>query len=157
MPKVHTNSENRVSPKFQERLLALIDEEEDPRKNVFIKNVGLTQDVIIRATIYAIVPSVKSLIKIADYFDVSLSYLLGKTDTNDFYKSENPTTFHIRLRELSAGKKYGHIARTMPFSRNLFYDWLREGTLPCLDYLEPLAKYFNVSMDYLLGRTDYKN
>lgn len=33
----------------------------------------------------------------------------------------------------------------------------RNGTIPSLDYLKCLAEYFNVSIDYLLGRTDYKN
>lgn len=45
----------------------------------------------------------------------------------------------------------------MPFQKNSFYEWLRTGSLPTLEYLEAIAEYFNVSLDYLLGRTDYRN
>ena len=33
----------------------------------------------------------------------------------------------------------------------------RAKTLPSLEYLEAIADYFNVSIDYLLGRTDERN
>ena len=45
----------------------------------------------------------------------------------------------------------------MPFANNSFSEWFAKGTLPSLDYLKALAEYFNVSADYLLGRTDDKN
>ena len=36
-------------------------------------------------------------------------------------------------------------------------EWEKKGTIPSLDYLKCLADYFNVSPDYLLGRTDDRN
>ena len=44
----------------------------------------------------------------------------------------------------------------MPFDTNLFYDWQRVKTIPSLEYLIAIARHFNVSIDYLLGRTDIK-
>lgn len=101
----------------------------------------------------------KVLIKIADCFDISLPYLLGDTDTREFYKSEESISFHDRLAALveEKGTNYSKVESVMPFSKNFFYEWQRTKTLPSLDYLKALAGYFKVSVDYLLGRTDYRN
>lgn len=39
-------------------------------------------------------------------------------------------------------------------SKNSFVDWSNRGTVPSGDVLSKIADYFNVSVDYLLGRTD---
>lgn len=153
--KIIENSAPRISPKFQASLLEIINDKNYKRTEL-APLIGISKDIISKATIYGIIPKVKSLIKIADFFNVSLNYLLAETDNDYFYPSENPTTFHIRLKELSEKKqkKFSQIAHKMPFSRNLFQEWLRRGTLPSLDNLFALSKYFGVSPDYLLGRTD---
>ena len=157
MAKNPENS-NNVSEKFQNRIKQIVDEQEFDKKD-FPKFVDVSPAVIIRATKYGIIPSLKSLIKIADKVNVSLSYLLGETDNNEFYKSEHPTSFHIRLQELAneRGEKYSAISNKMPFAYNSIYEWIRTGCLPSIDYLKPLAEYFKVSIDYLLGRTDDRN
>ena len=146
---------NNISEKFQIRIKQIIDDQDCNRKD-FPKFVGVSRDVIIRATKYGIIPSLKSLIKIADKVNISLPYLLGETDNNEFYISEHPTTFHIRLKQLTdeRDEKYSTISNKMPFAYNSIYEWIRTGCLPSLEHLKPLAKYFSVSIDYLLGRTD---
>ena len=146
---------NNISDKFRNRIKEIIDDQDCSKKD-FHSFVGISRDVIIRATKYGIIPSLKSLIKIADKVNVSLPYLLGETDNDEFYMSEHPTTFHIRLEQLAVENnvKYSAIASKMPFAYNSIYEWMRTGGLPSLEYLKPLAKYFNVSVDYLLGRTD---
>ena len=42
-------------------------------------------------------------------------------------------------------------------SKNSFVDWTTRGTIPNGDTLAKIAEYFNVSTDYLLGKTDIKN
>jgi bacteriophage CI repressor helix-turn-helix domain len=49
------------------------------------------------------------------------------------------------------------IAYKMPFPENFFYEWKRRGTIPSLENLIAIAQYFDVSIDYLLGRTDDKH
>lgn len=146
---------SNVSEKFQNRIKQIIDEQDFDKKD-FPKYVEVSAAVIIRATKYGIIPSLKSLMKIADKVNVSLPYLLGEEDTNEFYMSENPTTFHNRLEQLAneKGEKYSTISNKMPFAYNSIYEWMRTGCLPSLEYIKPIAKYFNVSIDYLLGRTD---
>lgn len=36
-----------------------------------------------------------------------------------------------------------------------FYDNIRKGSVPSVEKLQALAVYFNVSVDYLIGNTDY--
>lgn len=155
MPKTPENSEYKISYKFQERLIQLIDEH-DYKTYEFAELACVSKGIIGRATVYGIIPSVRTLIKIANFFNVSLLYLLGEVDHDDFYASDHPTTFQTRLEELSQQKNisYSKIAHDMPFPRSFFFDWQRKGTLPSLDYLIAIAEYFDVSVDYLLGRTE---
>lgn len=155
MAKYPEGNTNNISDIFQNRIKQIIDDQDCDKKD-FPKLVGVSKDVIIRATKYGIIPSLKTLIKIADKVNVSLPYLLGETDNTEFYLSETPTTFHARLEQLAneKGEKYSAIANKMPFAYNSIYEWIRTGCLPSLEYVKPLAEYFNVSVDYLLGRTD---
>lgn len=158
MEKISETPEKKVSPEFRKRLLELIDDEGCSRSE-FASLVGVSSALISRATLYGILPNLHSLIKIADYSKVSLEYLVGKTDQNEFCAAEKPTTFHVRLKELTEENetKFSVIAHKMPFARNLFQEWIKRGTIPILDNLFALAEYFKVSPDYLLGRTDYKD
>lgn len=119
---------------------------------------GNTYVGITRASVYGIIPTVRSLIKIADYLNVSIPYLLGESDEENFFKSDPPTTFHARLKQLTEenNTKFSSISNKMPFAKNSIYEWMRTGALPSLEYLYALANYFHVSVDYLLGRTDDK-
>ena len=152
-PTIHPTQ--RVSPEFRRRINDII-EDNELDKYRFAEAVGVSKDVINRACLYGIIPSLKSLIRIADFSDVSLDYLLAKSDDTYFDKSESGATFHDRLPALAAkhGKKYSEISHKMIFPESYFHDWLRTKTLPSLEYLYNIAEYFKVSPDYLLGRTD---
>lgn len=41
--------------------------------------------------------------------------------------------------------KYSQIAHSMPFTKNYFYEWEKNRTIPSLEYLKCLADYFKVS------------
>lgn len=158
MSKTPQNCEKRVSKNFKKRLLHFI-YDQGCTQTEFAQLARVNKEVVSRATNFGIIPSVKSLVKIADYLHVSIPYLLAETDKNDFIKSDAPSDFHTRIEALREEKstKYSVICRTMPFSKNSFYEWLRTKSIPTLEYLEAIAKYFDVTIDYLLGRTDYKN
>ena len=96
--------------------------------------------------------------KIADYYEISLSYLLAETEENDFIMSNNKISFFDRFEMLLKENKlkYSEFVKSMPFTENFIYEWRREGTLPSLEYLTAIADYFKVTRDYLLGRTDYR-
>ena len=45
----------------------------------------------------------------------------------------------------------------LKLSKNSFVDWEKRGTVPSGDTLIKIAEYFDVSVDYLLGRTNIAN
>lgn len=153
-----TNSIENYSIDFQNRIRFIMDDLQMNQKE-FALFVEVSEPVISRAIKYGIFPSTKILIKIANVLVVPLKYLIGKTDNKEIYLSDNPTTFHIRLNSLKNERKvnYGQIAQTMPFSKNYFYEWQRLKTFPSIGYLIEIAKYFKVSLDYLVGRTEDRN
>lgn len=107
-------------------------------------------------------PSMDNLIKIAKYFNVSTDYLL---DT-DWNKKINANfrgydgIFAKRLRELikTKGIKHGDLAdkKVLNVSRQAVGQYYNGTVLPPADKIVILARYFDVSADYLLGLTDAK-
>jgi len=61
-----------------------------------------------------------------------------------------------RVKELSEqrGENVKLVAQKLGFSENAFYKWKTQS--PKSETLEKVADYFDVSTDYLLGRTDKK-
>ena len=158
MSKFPDNSQFRISADFSNRLKLIIDENDCESNKQFAALVGVSVPVISKAINFGIIPSLRTLIKIADKLELSIKYLLGLDDKNDFIPSSSPSTFHKRLEELTAEKKinYGQLASKMCFPRTYIYEWIKENTLPSIDYIFNLSKYFGVTPDYLLGRSDYK-
>lgn len=146
-----------VSFTFQKRLNELIDDYECPRSELSAQS-KVNSGTISHALAYGIIPSIKSLIKLADYFNVSLLYLLCETDENDFIKSDTPSTFQERFEALCKENQITHykISQKCYFDPSIISRWLSRGYLPELDILKMLCKEFKVSPDYLLGRTDYR-
>ncbi|WP_406834973.1 helix-turn-helix transcriptional regulator [Lactococcus lactis] len=62
--------------------------------------------------------------------------------------------FYEKLQELakSTGKSFNQIENDLNYSKNTLYHYRK--TNPTQDRLLELADYFNVSVDYLLGRTE---
>ena len=147
-----------ISLSFQKRFKEILDESEHKRSEL-VKLIPISQSTLSNALTYGIIPSTKTLIKIADFFDISLSFLLGKTDNEDFYKLSSPASFLSRFETLCSEKEVTHykVANDCLFDKSNISRWISKGFLPELEILELLCDYFNVSIDYLLGRTDYKD
>ena len=147
----------RVSTKFKNRLNYLLDSE-DLDIPSFCAQANISQSPIRNASNFGIIPSVLVLIKIADFFNLSFEYLICKTEENNFIESLTHPTFFERYELLKTERKLTHskIASFMPFGRNVISEWKRNNTIPSLDNLTALAEFFNVCVDFLLGRTDYR-
>ena len=147
-----------ISLSFQKRFKSLL-EESDYSRSEIAKLIPLSQSTLSNALTYGIIPSTKTLIKIADFFDISINVLLGKTDIEDFYKSSSPASFLSRFENLCSEKEVTHykVAADCLFDKSNISRWISKGFLPELEILELLCDYFNVSPDYLLGRTEDKD
>ena len=91
-----------ISTKFQKRINELVADSE--LKNADLAKAGkFDYRSLSNALVYGIIPTTSTLIKIADYFNVSIDYLLGRTDKNDFFEMSN-STFQQRFEELCKEK-----------------------------------------------------
>lgn len=64
----------------------------------------------------------------------------------------------IRLLELRTEKKLSQrdVAKLFNISQGTYNNWENGKTQPSIEQLVSIADYFDVSLDYLLGRNDYE-
>lgn len=82
---------------------------------------------------------------------------MGLTDNEHFEECDTPKTFFERLDELrnEKGKTANNaLSKDVHIHRNNIRQWYKLQCLPLIDDLIILADYFEVSIDYLLGRTN---
>ena len=85
---------------FIERLNNLLNEKK-VTKNKFLSDIGLNKSSLINWSQRGTIPSGEILLKIANYFDVSVDYLLGKTDI----KKEKPAALSDEAWEIISKDK----------------------------------------------------
>lgn len=101
------------------------------------------------------------LIKIADYYNTSIDYILNLTDNKKRYKNsimKNETSIrpHNRFKEIREDKDLlqEDIAKKLNVTKR-GYSHIETGNCDIsTDKLIKLAKFYNVSIDYLLYMTD---
>lgn len=92
-------------------------------------------------------------LKIADYFNCSLDYLAGRTDVYLDYTVKNLPLFYDNLRKImqETGVSRYALVKSLPIYDSYFTNW-KQGKSPNLVTLVTLADFFNISIDYLVGR-----
>lgn len=146
-----------ISKEFQSRFIELINELDLKKRTEIANTIGITYATFSKAYNYGILPTVPILIRIADYFNISIDYLIGSTDNDFFYKSNNSATFQTRLEELRLKKGIAtvyELSQRIHIHRNNIAQWLKKDYIPTIDDLIIIANLFDVSIDYLVGRTD---
>ena len=100
-------------------------------------------------------PNLKTLLKLANYLEVSVDYLFGLRDDNKFkpYSLEQKNLYNriISLIE-SSGISQRKFSKDLNYSRVNLLRW-KKGTNPNVQSLIEIAKYFNVLLDDLLDRS----
>ena len=143
------------SREFQ-RAFQELTEDMDCKRSQIPKILGIEYGVFTAIMDYGKIPKPVVLMRIADYFNVSIEYLLGRTEQEYFEKAEHPTTFHERfkqLRERYQMTEYA-VAQRLHISTSYTTAWRKKNYIPSLDNLTVLSEIFKTSIDYLLGRTD---
>lgn len=146
-----------ISIDFQNRITELA-EECEVKKSKLPKLIGVDYRSLSNALNYGIIPTPRILIRIADYFKVSLSYLLGTSDDEYFCPLQTKSDFKTRFDILCKSKKvsYYKVCQDLHFDNSYVTRWFQKNYLPSLEFLNLISDYFEVSLDYLLGRTDEK-
>ena len=146
-----------ISNAFQDRITELV-EDCEVNKSALPKLIGIDYRSFSNALNYGIIPTPRILIRIADYFNVSIKYLLGTSDNEYFNKarekSDFKTRFDLLCKEKDKTLTYYKVSHDLHFDQSYITRWLKNNYLPSLELLELLSDYFKVSIDYLLGRTD---
>lgn len=146
-----------ISASFQKRINELVSETYLKKADV-AKAGNFDYRSLSNALVYGITPTTSTLIKMADYFNVSIDYLLGRTEKNDYIEKSNET-FQSRFENLCNEKGVTHykVSQDCFFDKSNISRWYTKGYLPTLEILDMITKYFNVSIDYILGRSDFRN
>lgn len=135
---------------FQERLHELLNEHSLARLQL-AKRLKISSTTINGYFNNNYYPTIQIAISMADYFNCSLDYLFGMSDTN-VYTNRNNKTFFENLDTLikSSGTSIAQTMKNLGMSEYNYYRW-RDGLLPKTINLIDLAKYFGVSIEFLLG------
>ena len=101
-------------------------------------------------------PKIKNLLLLSDYFDCSFDYILGLTDIKTYTRNITPVSFKVRLNLILENKKITkyRVAKDCNFNENRFDNWIKNENIPQTENIIVLAKYFDCSVEYLLGISD---
>ncbi len=114
-------------------------------------------------------PDNKSLIILANIFNTTVDYLIGReefttnklsestTDIYDNIKLKTTINFSLRLKELreQKGKSQAQLANEIGVSLGCVGMWESTQQVPPAKRLLQLADYFGVTVDYLIGREGF--
>ncbi|MBR6778770.1 MAG: helix-turn-helix transcriptional regulator [Clostridia bacterium] len=138
---------------FQERLKELLEDNELSRLKL-AGYLNISSEAINGYFNKNYYPEISIARKIAKYFKCSLDFLFGLTDNINNNVKNNLTFFQtvellIKQRKISIAKAM----KEMGISEYNYYRW-RDGTKPLTSMIIILAKYFDVSVDYLVHNLD---
>ncbi len=100
------------------------------------------------------IPLIDNLIKLADYFNCSIEYLIGRTQDvgNSNFKPAPP--FDLQFKKILKEKKISQyrLLKDKVISCGNIDFWLNKKKIPSVSSIVKLADYLQVDIDYLLGR-----
>lgn len=129
-------------------------------KNISVKQL-IEESGVPKSNIFAYigkyyVPTTPNVIKLADYFNCSIDYLAGLIDKPAYVKGIKQESTFNKITEIS--KKYYKTNKEflddLNISKSAYYKWKNKNVLPSFETLVNLAIKFDVSIDYLLCRSD---
>lgn len=97
--------------------------------------------------------ALSNLIALADYFEVSLDYLVGRSDDDRKVPHMQCPNFGQRLREVMKEKGITtyYLRKNYKYGSKHFENW-DKGADPLLSTLTELSDIFGCTIDYLVGR-----
>jgi len=137
---------------FSEMLKELISEKNLTFKQ-FAIDIGVSESTVFRWIKNPLQINRPNLIKIADYFECLIEYILGrsKNDIQIVPKSCPHFTDRVRMIMKEQNISTYTLEKTSKFKCSYFTQW-NKGNEPALQTLLELADFFNCTIDYLVGR-----
>ena len=133
--------------KFQERLQDLLVENELSRLQLS-KKIGISFETLNGYFNKGFYPELSVAIKIADYFDCSLQYLIGLTEdyqTND----KNDLSFIDTIKKLLNENNLSieKLMKALDMSESNYYRWKNQNNKPAMQSLIAIANFFDVTIE----------
>ena len=128
-------------------------------QNDVAKQIGIQGKVYsLYETEYTIIPS-KHLVTLADFFDVSLDYLFGFTNTKQYLNVKSKINHALvgsRLKEFRKENKLtqSKLASILNTTQSVIADYERGRYLIATPFLYTICSKYHISADYLLGKID---
>ena len=125
--------------------------------NKLAKQAGLTQstvDSILKGKSTS--PRMDTIEKLADGFGMDRSEFWVRIKTKNIQLTPNQKKFTSQIKQLRESNKLSmqDLARKLDVDIDYYPYWEAGLSSPSIDVLIALADYFDVSLDYLVGRSD---
>lgn len=119
----------------------------------FAKAMGVNVSTVSRWKNNSKYMRLSQIVKIADFFNCSIEFLVGRTDKIlDFTPNECPPFYpHLRLLLKAKGISRNQINKDTRIKSSYFADW-KKGADPHILSLLELADYLDITLDVLVGR-----
>ena len=138
---------------FSERLSALIFENNLNRKTL-AQNTGISAACITHYLQDKRLPTIKSLVLLADYFNRSTDFLLGREEENLSltFKKCPPFDEQIVIIAKHFCKSYYAFYKELNLPESTFFEWKNGSSKPTLESIIKIADHFDCRVDFILGR-----
>lgn len=120
------------------------------------KILNIDQTTVSKWEVGKAIPDYDTLQRLADFYNVSVDYLLGRENKHFVSPTFEQNTALTRLKELRESKNLtqAKLAEILGVGRTTITMYEKGAIVPPADILQKLANYFDVSVDYLLGREE---
>ena len=143
--------------KFAETLDNLIFEHNNKEKldgKTLASHLGVAAPTITRYLTAKRAPTINNLVLLADYFNCTTDFLLGRENENYVKNFKSCPQFSEHFKNLLT--HYGYNCLTFAKATNIHqsrvYDWKNGKKVPNIDSVIKIAEFFDCSVDYVLGR-----
>lgn len=118
------------------------------------KILNIDQTTVSKWEVGKAIPDYDTLQRLADFYNVSVDYLLGRENKHFVNPTFEHNTAKLKLKELreQKGITQEKLANELGLTRSVISMYEINASEPDLETLCKIAAYFYVSVDYLLGR-----
>lgn len=134
-------------------------EDKDLRQYEISKLLGFTKEVYGNFERENTIMPIKHLNFLCNYFNVSFDYLFEFTNSRKYHgnkKEINKDLMRDRLRELRKENNLSQkeLANSIKVAPSTISDYERKAKIIATPFLYDISKKYNISADYLLGKTN---